>query len=157
MRYILFYLSYFTSSANANEKSILYLSQRIFLCIFPHLLTHLNVMFLCVCSLLIYIISINMVHKSSRLEVFCKKGVLRSGTSLKKTLSQVFSCIFCEIFKSTFFTKRLWWMLLGTEKKKIAKHYIKYMIKSRYKDQGQEIQNNYVFTLLLQYKDTNRH
>ena len=38
---------------------------------------------------------------------------LRPATLLKKeTLAQVFSCKFCEISKSTFFTERLWWLLL---------------------------------------------
>ena len=31
----------------------------------------------------------------------------------KETLAQVFSCNFCEIFKNTFFTEHLWWLLLG--------------------------------------------
>ena len=66
-------------------------------------------------------------YRSSRLEVFCRKGVLRNfakftekhlcqslffnkvvglrpDTLLKKeTLAQVFSCEFCEISKNTFF------------------------------------------------------
>ena len=34
---------------------------------------------------------------------------LRAATLLKKeTLAQVFSCEFCEIFKSTIFTEHLW-------------------------------------------------
>ena len=38
---------------------------------------------------------------------------LRPATLLKKeTLAQVFSCKFCEISKNTFFTERLWWLLL---------------------------------------------
>ena len=63
--------------------------------------------------------------RSSRLDVFCKKGVLRNlakftgknlyqsfffnkvavlrpATLLKKTLAYVFSCEFCEISKNTF-------------------------------------------------------
>ena len=35
--------------------------------------------------------------RSSRPEVFCKKGV-----SKKEALAQVFSCEFCEISKNTF-------------------------------------------------------
>ena len=31
-----------------------------------------------------------------------------SATLLKKRLAQVYSCEFCEIFKNTFFTERLW-------------------------------------------------
>ena len=53
--------------------------------------------------------------RSSRLELFCRKGVLtRVSFSIKlqalvcnfikkDTLSQVFSCEFCDIFKKTFF------------------------------------------------------
>ena len=46
--------------------------------------------------------------RSSRPEVFCKKGVLRSftkftGKHLWQSLAQVFSCEFCQIFKNTFF------------------------------------------------------
>ena len=61
--------------------------------------------------------------------MFYKKGVLRNftkftgkhlylfliklpATLLKKTLAQVFSCEFCGIFKNTFFTEHLWWLLL---------------------------------------------
>ena len=75
--------------------------------------------------------------RSSRAEVFCKKGVLRNFTKFirkflcqslfffnkvtglfcnfikKETLAQVFSCEFCEISKKTFFTEPLWWLLLN--------------------------------------------
>ena len=64
-----------------------------------------------------------LLSKSSRPEVFCKKGFLRNFTKFtgkhpwkslfflpeacnfikKKTLAQVFSCEFCEISKNTFF------------------------------------------------------
>ena len=67
-----------------------------------------------------------MISRSSRAEVFCKKGVLGNftkftgkhlyqsllfnkvtglwpATLLEKTLSHVFSCEFCEISKNTFF------------------------------------------------------
>ena len=30
----------------------------------------------------------------------------------KETLTQVFSCEFCEILKNTFFIEHLWWLLL---------------------------------------------
>ena len=30
----------------------------------------------------------------------------------KETLALVFSCEFCEIYKNTFFTEHLWWLLL---------------------------------------------
>ena len=67
--------------------------------------------------------------RSSRPEVFCKKGVLqkfrqihrktpvpvglRPATLLKKRLTQVFFCEFCEISKNTFFfIDHLWWLLL---------------------------------------------
>ena len=56
--------------------------------------------------------------RSSRPEVFCKKGALRNFTKFtgkhlrpkacnfikKETLAQVLSCEFCEISKKTFFT-----------------------------------------------------
>ena len=73
--------------------------------------------------------------RSSRPEMFCKKGVLKNfaiftGKQLcqrlffnkvagatcnfikKETLAQVFSCEFCEIFKNTFFIEHPWWLLL---------------------------------------------
>ena len=72
-----------------------------------------------------------ILTRSSRPEVFCKKGVLREisqnsqeNTSprvsllikqlyiKKETLAQVFSREFCEISESTFFTEHLWWLLL---------------------------------------------
>ena len=57
--------------------------------------------------------------RSSRPEVFCKKGVLRNFAKLtgrpeacnlikKETLAQVFFCEFCEIFKNTFLTEHFW-------------------------------------------------
>ena len=68
--------------------------------------------------------------RSSRPKVFCKKGVLknfakftgkhlcqsfffnkvaalRPAILLKKTLAQMFSCEFCEVYKSTFFHRTL--------------------------------------------------
>ena len=58
--------------------------------------------------------------RSSRPEVFCRKGVLRNfakftGKHLcqrlnfikKETLAQVFSCELCKIFKNAFFTEQL--------------------------------------------------
>ena len=74
-----------------------------------------------------YIIFVN--QRSSRLEVFCKKGVIRNFTKLTgkhlceslffnkiaglrleetgETLAQVFSCEFCEIFKNIFWKEHL--------------------------------------------------
>ena len=59
-------------------------------------------------------------HRSSRLEVFCKKDVLRNFTKFtgkdlcqrlffntETVLAQVFSCEFCEISKNTFFYRTL--------------------------------------------------
>ena len=55
------------------------------------------------------------IGRSSRPEVFCKKGVLKNFTKLagkhlcqrlffkKESLAQMFSCEFCEISKNTFF------------------------------------------------------
>ena len=47
--------------------------------------------------------------RSSRPEVFCKKGVLRNFAKFTgKHLCQVFeACEFCEISKNTFFTEHL--------------------------------------------------
>ena len=46
------------------------------------------------------------LYRSSRPEVFCKKGVYRNFTKLRlQTLAQVFSCEFCEISKNTFFNR----------------------------------------------------
>ena len=62
-----------------------------------------------------------LYHRSSWLEMFCKKGVLRNFTKLwplacnfikKETLAQVFSCEFCEIAKHAFLTEHLRWLLL---------------------------------------------
>ena len=67
--------------------------------------------------------------RSSRPEVFSKKGVLRifakfTGKHLcqslflnKETLAEVFSCDFCKIFSyrtplTPFLTEHLWWLLL---------------------------------------------
>ena len=59
--------------------------------------------------------------RSSRPEVFFKRGVLKSFAKftgkplcqrLFLKLAQVFSCEFCENFKNTFFIEHLWWQLL---------------------------------------------
>ena len=84
-------------------------------------------------SILIVSESERINYRSSRLEVFCKKGVLKSfvkftGKHLcqslffhkvaghnfikKETLAQVFSCEFYEISKNSFFIEHLWWLLL---------------------------------------------
>ena len=42
-----------------------------------------------------------------RVSFFNEVSGLRPATLLKKTLAQVFSYEFCEIFKNTFFTKHL--------------------------------------------------
>ena len=51
--------------------------------------------------------------KSSRPEVFCKKGVPQACNFVKKeALEQVFSCEFRDLSKNTFFIEHLWWLLL---------------------------------------------
>ena len=47
---------------------------------------------------------------------------LRQGCNFikKETLPQVLSCEFCEIFKNTFCTEHLWWLLLIHAKLRIA-------------------------------------
>ena len=71
------------------------------------------------------------VYRSSRLEVLCKKGLLKNLAKLvgkhlcqssfltfffnffkKEPLAHVFSIEFCEIFKNTFFIEHIWWLLL---------------------------------------------
>ena len=48
--------------------------------------------------------SLFLKYRSSRPEVFCKKGVLKNFIKFTgKHLAQVFSCEFCEIFKSTYY------------------------------------------------------
>ena len=65
-------------------------------------------------------------YRSSRPEVFCKKGVFRNFTKFtgkhhcqslcnfikKETLALVFYFEFCEICKITFFIEHLWWLPL---------------------------------------------
>ena len=53
--------------------------------------------------------------RSSRPEVFYRKGVLRPETCdfiKKETLAQLLSCEFCEISKKTVFTEHHWSLLL---------------------------------------------
>ena len=78
-----------------------------------------------------------MGYRSSRPEVFFKRGVLKSFTKYtgkhlsqslffnkveacnlvkKETQAQVVSREFCEIFKNTFFTEHLQWLLLQLAK-----------------------------------------
>ena len=48
----------------------------------------------------------------------CARVSFRPGACnfiIKETLAQVFSCLFCEISKNTFFTEHLWWLLLEGE------------------------------------------
>ena len=62
-----------------------------------------------------------MLDRSSRPEVFCKRGVLKNiakftGEHLCQSLFfnkvvAAWDCEFCEIFKSTFFIKHLRWLL----------------------------------------------
>ena len=78
----------------------------------------------------------NRVPRSSRSQMFFKIGVLkilgiftrkrlcwslfliklqtlRPATLLKETPTRLLSCEICQIFKNTFFTEHLWWLLLG--------------------------------------------
>ena len=53
--------------------------------------------------------------RSSRPEVFCKKGVLRNFAGKHLCQSLFFkkeTLALCEISKNTFFTEHLWWLLL---------------------------------------------
>ena len=79
-------------------------------------------------------------YRSSRSEVFCKKGVFKNvtkftrkhlyqrfffnkvagfqpATLFKETLVQMFFCEFCDNFKSTFFVEHLW-MATSVDKQK---------------------------------------
>ena len=49
-------------------------------------------------------------------EITCV-GVLQANFIKKETLKQVLSCEFCEIFKNTFFTEQLRWLLLYFEER----------------------------------------
>ena len=49
---------------------------------------------------------VNVKHRGSRLEVFCKKGVLKSFAKQKPAtllVKRLWHSKFCEIFKNTFF------------------------------------------------------
>ena len=71
--------------------------------------------------------------RSSRPEVFCKKGILKISQNLqenacatvsfeactlikKENLAQVFSCEYCEILRTSFFIEHLPWLLLRLQK-----------------------------------------
>ena len=61
--------------------------------------------------------SLDVWNRSSRAEVFCKKGILKNFAKAcnfrkKETLAQVFSCDFWEVFKNSFFIEHLRWLLL---------------------------------------------
>ena len=85
---------------------------------------------------------INKNSRSSRPEVFCKKGILKNFTQFTgkhlcqslfliqlqaeacnvikiETLAQVFSCGFYEIFKNTYSIEHLWCLLLHLRKTQI--------------------------------------
>ena len=54
-------------------------------------------------------ISQNLQEKTCTRVIFLNEvAACRPATLLKKRLTQVFSCEFCEIFKNTFFTEYLW-------------------------------------------------
>ena len=57
--------------------------------------------------------------RSSRPDVFCKKGVARNFVNLQENacarvffLIKLQACEFCEISKNAFFTEHHWWLLL---------------------------------------------
>ena len=62
--------------------------------------------------------------RSSRPDVFCKKGVLKSfakftGKHLCQRLffNKEFSCEFAKFLRTPFFTEHLWWLLLFFEER----------------------------------------
>ena len=114
-------------------------------CIFSHLFLGNRTSSLVIAVIVVALVIVIVIAKlrSSRPEVFCKKGVLGNLTKFtgkhlcqslffnkvaglrpqacnfikKETLAQVFSCECCEISKNTFlpfFTEHLWWLLLKT-------------------------------------------
>ena len=61
--------------------------------------------------------------KAPMLDPFNEVAGLRSATLyFKKTLAQVFSCEFYEIFKKTFFVQHLWATASGIIKENIQIH-----------------------------------
>ena len=91
-------------------------------------------LFICLfCFFRYFIQNPDTIFRSNRLEVLCRKSVLRNFAKLtgkhlcqslffnkvagqacnfikKQTLTQVFSREFCEISNNTSFTKHLWWL-----------------------------------------------
>ena len=60
-----------------------------------------------------FVIAIS-AFRSSRSELFCKKGVLKSFTKFTGvSCGTGVSCEFCEISKKTFFAKHLKWLLFA--------------------------------------------
>ena len=43
------------------------------------------------------------------------ESLFNKVAGLKETPTQVYSCEYYEIFKNSFFTEHVWWLLLGTE------------------------------------------
>ena len=58
-------------------------------------------------------LKVNTIFRSSRPEVFCKKGVLKDFAKFtgKHLCQRLFFCEFCEISKNNFFTEHLRWLL----------------------------------------------
>ena len=64
-------------------------------------------------QLLTFLSFIN-IFVSSRLQLFFEIGALKNSAIfwIKNSIQHMFSCKYCKILKSSFFTELLWWLLL---------------------------------------------
>ena len=92
----IFYVTYFDAVLNVSAPALVAVSWRFLTYLFSKFLKNYQKPWLARYIFVLYSIK----YRSSRPEVFCKKG----ATLLKKkeSLTQVFSCEFCEISKNTF-------------------------------------------------------
>ena len=93
-----------SSAVCVNKFSLVIVSQgfeKVLLCNPPFEFSwFVSMLFIKLCGKL-FQISLLLVNRSTRPEVFCKKGVLRDFAKFE-TLAQMFSCEFSEISKNTF-------------------------------------------------------
>ena len=73
---------------------------------------------------------LSITLRSSRAEVFCKKGV-RPATLLKKTLAQVFACEFVKFLRTPISIEHLWWLsLYPALLRKVIVKYFSFFVKA---------------------------
>ena len=93
-----------SSAVCVNKFSLVIVSQgfeKVLLCNLPFEFSwFVSMLFIKLCGKL-FQIALLLVNRSSRPEVFCKKGVLRNFAKFE-TLAQMFTCEFSEISKNTF-------------------------------------------------------